>query len=115
MLCHIQDAKTPKEAWLNLGRIFVANTTARKLQLRQELKTIQQKGMSVSDYTDKMKSICNSLSSININVEEEEMVQVCSGNLAQRFDPIRMAILVREHPPSFFDLQSMLLVEENHV
>ena len=71
--------------------------------------------MSVSGYTIKMKSICDSLDSININVDEDEMVQVCLGNLTQRFDPIRTTILARENPPSFFNLQSMLLVEENHV
>ena len=71
--------------------------------------------MSMSDYTAKIKSICDSLGSININVDEEEMVQVCLGGLTQRFDPLRTAILARENPPSFFDLQSMLLVEENHL
>ena len=41
MLDYIREAKTPKEAWENLQKIFVANTTARKLQLRQELNNIQ--------------------------------------------------------------------------
>ena len=114
MLSHIRDAKTPKEAW-NLKKIFVANMTTRKLQLRQELNNIRQKDMSVSDYSIKINNICDTLGSININVDEDEMVQVCLGGLAQRFDPIRMIILERENPPSLFDMQSMLLVEENHV
>ena len=71
--------------------------------------------MPMSDYTTKIKSICDSLGSININVDEVKMVQVCLGSLAQRFDPLRRDILARENPPSFFDLESMLLVEENHV
>ena len=115
MLSHIRDTKTPKEAWENLKKIFATNTTARKLQLRQELNNIQQKDMSVSDYTIKIKSICDSLGSINVNVDEDEMVQVCLGGLAQRFNLLRMEILASENPPLFFDLQSMLLVEENHV
>ena len=71
--------------------------------------------MFVSDYTAKIKSICDSLDSININVNEDEMVQVCLGGLALRFDPLRTTILARENPPSFFDLHSMLLVGENYV
>ena len=71
--------------------------------------------MSVSDYTAKIKSICDSLGSININVDEDEMVQVWLGDLSQRFNPLRTTILARENPPSFFDLQSMLLAEENYV
>ena len=113
MLSHIREAKMPKEAWKNLKKFFAANTTACKLQLRQELNNICQKDMSVSDYTCKIKNICDSLSSIKINIKEEEMVQVCLGGLAQRLDPIRTEISARENPPSFFDLQSMLLVEEN--
>ena len=39
---------------------------------------------TMTDFHDtaKIKSICDSLGSININVDEEEMVQVCLGNLA---------------------------------
>ena len=47
-----------------------------KLQLRQELNYIKQKKMSVSDYTSKIKSICDSLGSINVNIDEAEMVHV---------------------------------------
>ena len=57
-------------------------TIPRKLQLWQELNNIRQKDMSISDYTIKIKSICDSLSSININIEEDEMVQVSLGDLA---------------------------------
>ena len=71
--------------------------------------------MSVTDYTAKIKSISDSLGSINVNIDEEEMAQVCLGGLAQRFNPLRTAILARDTPPSFFNLQSMLLVEENQV
>ena len=71
--------------------------------------------MSVLDYTVKIKSICDSLGSINVNVDEDEMVQVCLGGLAQRFSPLRMAIMVRGNPDSFFNLQSLLLIEENHI
>ena len=83
MLSHIRDTKTPEEAWANFKKIFAANTTTHKLQLRQELNNIQQIDISMSDYTAKIKSICDSLGSININVDEDEMVQVCLGGLAQ--------------------------------
>ena len=74
MLSHIRNTKMPKEAWENVKKIFAANTTARKLLLRQELNNIRQNNMSVSDYTAKIKSICDSLGSININVDDDEMV-----------------------------------------
>jgi hypothetical protein len=41
LLCYIRDAGTPKVAWENLKKIFAASTTARKLQLRQELSNLR--------------------------------------------------------------------------
>ena len=105
MLSHIRDTKKPwKEACANLKKLLAVNTMACKLQLRQELNNIQQKDMFVSNYTAKIKSICDSLGSININVDEDDMVEICLGGLAQRFDPLRTAILAREIPPSLINL-----------
>ena len=81
----------------------------------QELNSIPQRDMSVTDYTTKVKEICDALGSINVTVDADEMVQICLGGLAQRYGPIRTAICTREKPPSFFDLQSTLMVIENHV
>ena len=67
--------------------------------------------MSVTDYTTKIKEICDALGSINVTVDEDEMVHIYLGDLAQRYGPILTAICTREKPPSFFDLQSMLMVE----
>ena len=71
--------------------------------------------MFVTDYTTKIKEICDALGSINVTVHEDEMVEIVLGGLAQRYGSIRTTICAREKPPSFFVLQSMLMVEENHV
>ena len=63
----------------------------------------------------KIKALCDTLETINNIIDDDEMVQICLSDLAPRFDMIRSGILAREKPPSFFDLQSILLVEENHV
>ena len=70
--------------------------------------------MSVTDYSTKVKEICDALGSINVTMDEDEMVQICLDGLAQRYEPIQMTICTREKTLSFFDLQSMLMVEENH-
>ena len=90
----------PKEAWGNL----TANMTARKLQLRQEFNNIQQTDMSLGRYTLKIKELCDSLGSINVSIGNEEMVQICLGGLAPRFNTILYVFLTRENSPSFFDL-----------
>ena len=37
--------------------------------------------------TSRIKDICDSLASINVTVEEDEMVQICLGGLAYKFGP----------------------------
>ena len=61
---------------------------ARRLQLRQELNNIRQRDMSITDYTTKVKEIFDTLGSINVTVDEDEMVQIYLGGLAQRYEPI---------------------------
>ena len=112
MLGYIRDSKTPKETWEKLKKIFAANTTARKLQLPQELNSIQQRDISITSYTLKIMELCDALESFDVVIDDSEMVQICPGSLAPRFNTMRTAILARENTPSFFDLQSILLVEE---
>ena len=71
--------------------------------------------MSITGYTLKIKELCDTLRSINVIIDEDEMVQICLDSLAPRFGTIRLAILARENLRSFFDLQSISFVEENHV
>mgnify|MGYP000143747219 CR=1 FL=1 len=113
LLSRIRYAKTQKEAWTNLKKVIAA-ITARKLQLRLELNNVQQKDMSVANYTTRIKEIYDSFASNNVTIEEDEMVQVCLGDLASKFGVFRTTICTREKTPSFFELQTMLLVEENH-
>ena len=68
----------------------------------------------MADYTSRIKDICDSLASIEVNIKESEMVQICLRGLAPMFGAIRTAVCTQEKTSSFFDLQSMLLVEENH-
>ena len=42
------------------------------------------------------------------------MVQIYLGGLASKFGAFRTVVCTRENTPSFFDLQPMLLIEENH-
>ena len=87
MLGYITDAKMPKEVWENLKTktIMATGTSARNLKLQQELNNIRQKDMSVIDYTTKIKKIYDTMGSINVTVEEDEMVQICLRGLAYRY------------------------------
>ena len=66
MIGHIQDAKSPKDAWDTLVKLYETNTKARKIQLKNDLHTVEKKNMSINEYALKIKSICESLASINV-------------------------------------------------
>ena len=60
--------------------------------------------MLIGSYTFKIKELCDSLGSINVNIDDDEMVQICLSGFAPRFNTISSAILTREKSPSCFDL-----------
>jgi hypothetical protein len=115
LLSYIWDAPTPKAEWENLKKVLAPSMTARKLQLQQELSNLRQRDLLVADYTLKINEICESLASVDVDIDDCEKVQICLGGLVSKFGAFRTTVCTRETTPSFFDLQSMLLVEENHV
>ena len=72
MVEHIQSAKSPNEAWDSLIKVFVVNMKARRLQLKNELHTIEKGWMVIGDYVLTIKSICKLLASIDIAVDDED-------------------------------------------
>ena len=113
LLSYVRDAQTPKGAWENLKKVFATSTTARKLQLRQELSNLRQRDLSVADYTSKIKYIYDSLASIEVNIEESEMVQICLGGLASKFGVFRTAVctlLLIVLNPSLFQQEYLIVL-----
>jgi len=112
MIGHIQDAQTPAEAWQSLMQTFQTNTKARKLQLKQELHTVEKKDMTINEYTLKIKGIAESLASINVSVDDDDLVSVCLNGLGKEYKPFKTSVTVRENVPNFRELISMLIMEE---
>ena len=91
---------------------FVVNKKARKLQLKTELIPLEKGKMLVNEYALKIKSICESLSSINVKVEDDDKVEVCLRGLGPQYKGFKTSILTRDSIPSYADLVSMLVVGE---
>ena len=115
MIGHIQDANSPKEAWSSLVTLFETSTKARKLQLKNDLNTVEKKSMSINDYALKIKSICESLASIGVSVDDDDKVEVCLRGLGPTYKQFKTSIRTRENIPCFADLVSMLIVEEKNL
>jgi hypothetical protein len=74
MIVHIQDAKSPKQAWDTLVKMYNTNTQAYKMQLKQKLHNLQKNKMNISDYSTKVKSLVDVLASIGALVNDEDLV-----------------------------------------
>jgi hypothetical protein len=68
--------------------------------------------MSINEYSLKIKGIVESLTSINVFVDDDDLVNVCLNGLGKEYKPFKTSIIVRENVPNFWDLMSMLIVED---
>ncbi len=62
LLEHIEDADTPKAIWDAYAALFSRTNDARLQLLENELMTISQRDMTISQYFTKVKSLCHEIS-----------------------------------------------------
>jgi hypothetical protein len=115
MIVHIQDAKSPKQAWDTLVKMYSTNRQARKMQLKQELHNLQKDKMNISDYSTKVKNLADALASIGAPVDDEDLVAVTLNGLKKNYSQFRTSIVVRETFSNFQDLITLLISEELRV
>ncbi len=68
--------------------------------------------MSINEHSFKIKGIVESLASINVSVDDDDLVNICLNGLGKEYKPFTTSITIRENVPNFRDLVSMLIVEE---
>jgi hypothetical protein len=115
MIVHIQDAKSPKQAWDTLVKMYNTNTQAHKMQFKQELHNLQKNKMNISDYSTKVKNLVDALASIGAHVDDEDLVAVTLNALGKDYSQFRTSIAVRETCRDFQDLITLLISEEMRV
>ncbi len=101
MIVHIQDAKSPKQAWDTLVKMYSTNTQARKMQLKQELHNLQKNKMNISDYSTKVKNLGDALASIGALVDDEDLMAMTLNGLGKDYSQFCTSIVVRETFPNF--------------
>jgi hypothetical protein len=115
MIVHIQDAKSPKQAWDTLVKMYNTNTQARKMQLKQKWHNLQKNKMNINDYSTKVKNLVDALASIGAPINDEDLVAMTLNGLGKDYNPFRTSIAVRKTFPDFQDLITLLISEEMRV
>jgi len=112
MIVHIQDAKSPKQAWDTLAKMYNTNTQAYKMQLKQELHNLQKNKMNISDYSTKLKNLADVLASIGALIDDEDLMAVTLNDLGKYYSHFHTSIAVHETFIDFQDLITLLISEE---
>jgi len=94
MIVHIQDAKSPKQAWDTLVKMYNTNTQAHKMQLKEELHNLQKNKMNINDYFTKVKNLAYVIASIRALVDDEDLVAVTLNGLGKYYSQFRTSIVV---------------------
>jgi len=94
MLVHIQDAKSPKQAWDTLVKMYSTNTQARKMQLKQKLHNLHKNKMNINDYSMKVKKLVDVLASIGALVDDEDLLAITLNGLGKDYSQFRTSIAV---------------------
>jgi hypothetical protein len=99
MIVHIQDEKSPKQAWDTLVKIYNINTQARKMQLKQKLHNLQKNKMNINDYFTKVKNLVDVLAFIGALVDDENLVDVTLNGLGKDYGQFRNQLQFEKHFP----------------
>jgi len=115
MIVHIQDVKSPKQAWDTLVKMYNTNTQACKMQLKQELHNLQKNKMNLNDYSTKVKNLADALVSIGAPIDDEDLVVVTLNGLGKCYSQFRTSIVVRKTFLNFQDLITLFISEEMRI
>jgi len=77
MTVHIQNAKSPKQAWDTLVKMYSTNT--------QELHNLQKNKMNISDYSTKVKNLLDVLAFIGAPVDDEDLMVITLNGLGKDY------------------------------
>ena len=114
LLHRIKDAKMPKEAWDTLSSIFARTNDAKLQQLENELMSVSQRELSVSEYFTKVKSLCQEISKLDPqnSITETRMRRIIIHGLRPEFLGLVTATRGWSQEPTLNELENILANQE---
>ena len=113
MIGHIQDLNTSKDAWDTLEKLYITNTKARNIELKNELNNMKKNNLSINVYVLKIKEVADALGSIGAPPEDDDLVfAVLNALNDEKWKYFSTSLYVRKKFPDFEDLISLMITEE---
>ncbi len=102
MLEHIRSADTPKAAWDTFATLFSKKNNVRIKLLENELMSIAQQNMTITQYFTKVKSLCSEISELDpaSNIIESRIRRIIIHGVRLEYRNIIAAVQVWLGQPS---------------
>ncbi|KAF5180065.1 Copia-like polyprotein/retrotransposon, partial [Thalictrum thalictroides] len=113
VLGQVASLSTSREVWHSLEASFASQNQARVLQLRLQLQTIKKGSLTMTEYVDQVRSICDSLAMILLPVSDSDMVLHTLAGLGPDYEPFVTSMTTRQSLPTFVELHAYLLAQES--
>ncbi|KAJ9565550.1 hypothetical protein OSB04_001516 [Centaurea solstitialis] len=113
----IEKGSTALQVWTDLETLFRDNKDPRTMQLDSELRNLVMGDLSVHAYFAKIKGIADLLANLDpaSAVPDKHLVNYAINGLSSRFESVANIIRYRSPLPSFLEVRSMLLMEEQRL
>ena len=108
IMAQIVGYSTAMEIWNALNQIYFVSSMVWVTEIHTKLQKLRKDGLSVGEYIQKLKSICNSLATIGELVfEKDHLIYLFSG-LDREYNPSVISIQNRSNQPTIEQIHSLL-------
>ena len=97
------------EIWNALNQIYSTSSMVQVTELHTKLQTLKKDGLSASEYIQRLKSICNSLTAIGEPVFEKSHLIYLFNGLDREYNSFVTSIQNRSNQPTIEQIHSLLL------
>lgn len=115
LLTQIVGSKTSLEVWNAIHLNFNSQASARIMSYKRQLQNVKKDNMSVREYLNKIKTLCDTLESSGHRVSETEQVLNILNGLDDSFESVVAVIASKETIPSVQYVTSVLLAHEGRL
>ena len=114
MLEHIKHVNTPKVAWDTFSTLFSKKNDVRLQLLENELMSVAQRDMTITQYFTKVKSLCRKISELDpaSNISDSRMRRIIIHGLRPEYRSFVAAIQGRPVQLSLVELENLLADQE---
>ncbi|KAK6164729.1 hypothetical protein DH2020_001593 [Rehmannia glutinosa] len=107
--------ESSKAIWEALNISFASQNGAKVMQHKLQLQTLKKGNMPMREYLNKIKSLCDLLTSVGHGIDESDQVLHVLSGLGAEYNPVIVSVTSRLEPCSLREAHAILLSYENRL